>query len=328
MVLRGLGVRAPAEPGWASGAARTSVDSVHALCENAEVDWDDLRYVLAIARGKTLSRAAESLGASHTTVGRRVRAIEQALGARLFDQTPDGFVPTSAGQDIAEVAERMEAEVLALEGRVLGRDVRLQGSLRVATMDILFRCYRDAFASFLARYPSVELTVTSSNDEVSLTRREADVALRMTNSPPEYLVGRKVGRVDFAVYGSRALVERMGPDAGYGDYPWIHWDERLNMRWLDEWLARNAPGARIAMRMDVSSMVLREAVAAGLGLHFLACSEGDADPALTRVGPVDPRFGRDVWLLTLSDLRSTSRVRAFMDHMDESTRASRTGAGG
>lgn len=155
------------------------------MCKNAEMDWDDLRYVLAISRDRTLSRAAISLGASHTTVGRRVRALELKLGVRLFDQTPDGFMPTAAGQDIADVAERMEGDVLSLEGRVLGRDARLQGRLRVATMDILFRRYHDAFSSFMVRYPSVELTVTSSDNEVSLTRREADVALRMTSSPPE-----------------------------------------------------------------------------------------------------------------------------------------------
>src|SRR5689334_14747142 len=112
------------------------------------MDWDDLRYVLAISRDRTLSRAAVSLGASHTTVGRRVRALELKLGVRLFDQTPDGFMPTAAGQDIAEVAERMEGDMLSLEGRVLGRDARLQGRLRVATMDILFRRYHAAFSSF------------------------------------------------------------------------------------------------------------------------------------------------------------------------------------
>lgn len=296
---------------------------MHALCKNAEMDWDDLRYVLAISRDRTLSRAAGSLGASHTTVGRRVRALELKLGVRLFDQTPDGFMPTAAGQDIAEVAERMEGDVLSLEGRVLGRDARLQGRLRVATMDILFRRYNGAFSSFMARYPSVELTVTSSDDEVSLTRRQADVALRMTSSPPEHLVGRKVGRVDFAVFGSKALVERMGPHAGYDDYPWIHWDERLNMRWLDAWLAQRAPNARIAMRVDVSSMVLREVIAAGIGVHFLASFDGDSDPALKRVGPIEPGFSRDLWLLTLPELRNTNRIRAFMDHMDESTRESR-----
>ena len=308
---------------------RTTIEFGHAVCKNAEValpslDWDDLRYVLAISRDRSASRAGERLGVSHTTVGRRLRAIEEALGVRLFDQKSDGFVATAAGRDVAMVAERMEAELMSLEGRVLGSDQKLEGKLRVATMDLLFRRYAGAFTSFMARYPSVELTVTASNDEVSLTRREADVALRMTSTPPEHLVGRKVGRLDFAVYASRALAERMGPGATLEDYPWLAWDEqRSDMRWLDGWLAANAPKARVAMRIDFSMLALRELVASGVGVHFLACSEGDADAGLVRISEIDPAHSRDVWLLTLRELRGTSRIRAFMDHVEEQLRSSR-----
>ena len=294
---------------------RATIEIVHELCENAEVEWDDLRYVLALSRVKTLSLAGASLGVSHTTVGRRLRAIEARLGVRLFDQTPEGFVTTSAGQDIVEVAERVENDVLSLEGRVLGRDAELRGKLRVATMDMLFGAFRGVFASFIMRYPSIELTTTISDTEVSLLRREADVALRLTNTPPEYLVGRRVGHADFAVYASKALADRVGPNATLDDYPWIHWDERLGMHWLDQYLAVHAPNARIAMRIDVSSRVLHEIVAAGIGVHFLSCAVGDADPGLVRIGPIEPAFGRDIWLLTLPELRSTSRIRAFMDHV-------------
>jgi len=284
------------------------------------MDWDDLRYVLAVSRDRSLSLAGAHLGVSHTTVSRRIRAIEEGLGVRLFDRTPDAFVPTAAGNDIAEVAERMEGEVLSVEGRVLGRDAELKGKLRVATLDLIYREHHAAFTSFMARYPSVELTVTFSDTEVSLNRREAEVALRMTSSPPEYLVGRKVGRVEFAVYGSRELVARAGKRATYADFPWLHWDERLNFRWLDDFLAKRAPGARIAMRIDVNTGMMRDVVAAGVGVHFLATFEGDADPRLVRIGPVEEGFGRDLWLLTLPDLRNTNRIRAFMDHVEESMR--------
>jgi len=299
---------------------QTTIEFVHEMCRNAEMDWDDLRYVLALSRQRTLSLAASDLSVSHTTVGRRLRTIEEALGVRLFDRTPDEYTPTPAGQDIIEVAERMESELHALAGRVAGRDSRLSGSLRVSTMDMLFRRYHATFASFTQRYPSVELTLSSTDTEVSLLKREADVALRLTNTPPEYVVGRKVGRAEFAVFASKRLVERIGAGESYEAFPWIHWDTRLNMRWLDEWLAAHAPGARIAMRIDVSSLVLRDVIAAGIGVHFLSCDEGDADPELVRIGPTEPAFGRDVWLLTLPELRHASRVRAFMDHVEDSLR--------
>jgi len=283
------------------------------------MDWDDLRYVLALARQGTLSRAASSLGVTRTTVGRRLRAIESGLGVRLFDRTPEGFVATAAGQDMRDVAETMEADVLSLQGRVLGRDVQLEGKLRVSTVDIQFACFHDAFASFVSRYPRVELTLSMSNEAVSLTRREADVALRLTNTPPEHLIGRKVADVRYAAYGSRALVDRVGEDAPYGAFPWLHLDERMDTRSLDRWLARNAPGVRIAMRLD-GAVSIREAIRAGIGIQLLPSYDGDADPSLARVGPLhDDPYG--LWLLTLAELRTTSRVRAFMDHMVVALRA-------
>lgn len=278
------------------------------------MDWDDLRFVLAVGRDKTLSRAAERLGATHTTVGRRLRSIEQTLGVRLFDQTPDGYVATAAGAEVIDAAERVEAEMHALEARVLGRDAQLEGKLRVATMDMLFRCYHERFASFAARYPKVELTVLSGDVELSLTRREAEVVLRMTNTPPEHLVGRKIGRIEFAVYAAKSLVDCVGPGAPLSAFPWLHWDERMEMRWLDEWLAKNAPGAKIALRVGPHTDAMYDAVRMGIGAHFCATSEADRDPSLVQIAPADLAFGRDLWLLTLKELRSTSRVRALMDH--------------
>lgn len=280
------------------------------------MSWDDLKYVLALARQRTLNRAAKLLGTSHTTIARRIEALEAALGVRLFAATDAGYALTPAGQAVSEVAERMESELLALEARVLGGHAKLEGKLRVTTMDILFRRYREPFASFVERYPGIELTLSCTDSEASLTRRDADIALRMTNQPPEHLVGRRVGRVEFAVYASRALVRRVGKATVRG-LPWLHWDERLGARWLDQWLAEHAGDARIAMRVDMSSLALREAVAAGLGVHFLATSEGDSDRRLRRIGPVQKAHGRDVWLLTLAELRTATRVRAFIDHFAE-----------
>ena len=283
--------------------------------------WDDLRYALALARGGTLSAAAERLGVSHTTVSRRLRALEERVGAALFDVGPDGYAATAAGEDLVAVAARMEAETLALEGRVQGRDARLAGALRVSVMELVFRGFREAFGSFAAAHPEVALTVTATDDEVSLTRREADVALRLNNTPPEHLVGRKVGSVQFDVYASRDLVAGIGADAPLGAYPWIAWDERLNARWLDAWLAQHAPGARICLRVDAGAAAMHGLIAAGVGVQFLARFEGDADPSLVCLGPGDPFARRDLWLLTAPELRHTPRVRAFMDHMAPRLRA-------
>lgn len=284
------------------------------------VDWDDLRFVLGVSREQSLSGAAESLGVTRTTVGRRIRMFEERLGVRLFDRTPEGFAPTVAGQDISAVAERMELDVLALEGRVLGRDVQLRGTLRVSTLDFLFASHCKAFSSFSDRHPSIELTVNVNDEAISLSRREADVALRITNTPPEGLVGRKVARMQFAVYGSKELVERIGADADYADYPWLGWDDRIKSG-LDAWLRAHAPGARVVLRTDGNPMVIKRAIVEGIGVHPFSTVEAAVEPSLVRIGPIIEDFSRDLWLLTLSDLRTNVRVRAFMDHMEAEMRA-------
>lgn len=280
------------------------------------MDWDDLRFVLAIARHGSLSGAGVHLGVNHTTVGRRLGRLEKTLGVRLFDRTPDGFHPTSAGLDLEELATEIEARVLRGEAEVKGHDSKLEGALQVSTLDFLFEAFADVFASFCERHPGVDLTVRSTVDEVSLYRREADVVFRMTNAPPETLVGRQVGKVWFAVYGHRRLAERT---TDWNALPWLHWDEQLesSARWLDDWLAKNAPDARITLRLGESTLVRRAALRAGIGVHPLACLEGDPDPDLVRIGPTLVDFTRGLWLLTLPTLRHTRRVRAFLDHVTE-----------
>lgn len=280
------------------------------------MEWSDLRHALALGRHGTLSAAGASLGVVRTTVGRRVRALEEALGVRLFDATPEGFIPTLEGQDLIELAERMEAEVLVMQGRLLGRDAELSGKLRVSTLEFVYEGCVEVFASFMRRYPGVELTVSVTERELSLIRREADVVIRLGASPPERLIGRKLGVMEFAPYASQGLARRMGEGAQLGDYPWISGDERSDGGWLDAWLATHAPGARVAMR-TADYPVLRAAVRAGLGVHFLPCFLAEPDPALVCVGPRLDGEARPLWLLTLEELRANRRVRAFMDHVQE-----------
>lgn len=278
------------------------------------VDWDDLRYVLAIHREKNLSGAAATLGVTRTTVGRRLKEVEARLGVRLFDRSEDGFAATATGEELAASAVRVEEEILVTEGRLLGRDAQLRGRLRVSTIDFIFAGFPDLFASFIQRYPGVDVTVGVTNEQVSLIRREADVALRLGNNPAERLVGRRVGRLQFEAYAARSLVERVGREAPLAAFPWLHSDERSDGRWLDAWLSKHAPGAKVSLRSD-DYAVRRRALSSGVGVHFLACFDGDADPGLVRLGARLTEEARDLWVLTLPELRNSTRIRAFMDHV-------------
>lgn len=276
------------------------------------MNWDDLRFLLAVARLGTLTKAAKKLGVNHTTVSRRLAGLEEETGLRLFERLPEGFVPTAAGEDVFRVAERMEQEVLSLDRRVIGRDARLSGKLRVTTLDSIAEKLPELFVAFTERYPNIELELLVGNDPLNLSRREADIAIRLSNRPPEHLVGKKLGRMEFALYGADSLIERIGADAPLTAYPFMSWELRLNARLTEQWLRDNVPDAPIVCRVDTGTTMVA-ATKAGMGLSFLACIHGDAEPGLRRLLPVQEGFGMDIWILTHEDLRGTARVRAFMD---------------
>ena len=179
------------------------------------MNWETLRYILAVHREHTLQGAARALGVTHTTVGRRIRKCEAQLGVRVFDRTPEGLFATAPGAELVVVAERLETEISAAESRVFAGDAQLSGPLRVSIIDWSYHLFHDVFRSFLARYPKIDLTVNATLDQVSLTRREADVVIRLTDAPPENLFGRRLGKVEFAVYASDELVRKVGEGAPY-----------------------------------------------------------------------------------------------------------------
>jgi len=278
------------------------------------MDWNDLRLVLELHRAGSMTGAAASLGVARTTVGRQLADAEARWGARLFDRTPDGLVATPVGEELAETAARVEGDILTTAGRLRGRDAELRGTLRVSAVDFVFDCWPDLFASFTDRYPGVELTVGVGDAFASLARRDADVVLRMANQPGETLVGRKVLRIHFDVYAAQALVDRVGDHAPLSAFPWIHWDERQDARWLDRFLGEHVPDAQIVLRAS-DYRVRRRAVLAGLGVHHLPVPDGDRFEQLVSLGGRAASESRDLWVLTLPDLRHNRRIRAFMDHV-------------
>ena len=277
------------------------------------LDWDDLRVFLAIARSKTLSGAARTLGVNQTTVTRRLEALEARLGVRLFDRSPGGVSPTGAATDILQVAERVEDNIALIERQLIGQDTRLTGELRVTTIDMCAHYDAGLFESFAKCYPEIELELSVGYFPRNLTRREADVAIRWTDKPPEHLIGHHVATAEYAIYGATSLLEKYSGDARLADFPWVDWDVANNARVTAQWMRDNAPQAHIVCRYDMA-LALHAAIKAGIGLGFMPCAYGDADASLRRMRPVEPGFGMNVWLLTHPDLRSTARVRAFMQH--------------
>ena len=286
---------------------------------NASPDnWDDLRVFLAVARAGSLSGAARSLGVNHSTVFRRIGAFERALEVRLFDRLPGGYVLTAAGDEMRESALRVEAEIAALGRKVVGQDLRLSGTVRIATIDMLAVWLLPRhLAAFRAAYPGIELEVAVSNAAVNLSRHEADVALRVGNQPPETLVGRRVGRLVFASYGPIGVTDR-DKDIPLAERDWIGFEsdhEALASRF-----ARFLPKVRPVFRVNSVAAAVA-AAKAGIGLAPLPCGIADLEPDLVRIAQLPDAFSLDLWLLTHEDLRHTARIHALLDFLAEALAA-------
>lgn len=292
--------------------------------EKAAFDWDDLRYVLAVSRGGSLSAAARRLGVNHSTVFRRLKVLEARLEVRLFDRLAEGYRVTPAGSDLAAAAERVETEMLALDRRLAGQDRGLSGSLRVtAPDDLVDAVLMPLAARFMARYPEIALEVVVENHMLSLTRREADVALRPTLDPPESMVGRRISGLAWTVYGAAASSPvKADTMAALAGERWIGWDEGAGSPSVTRLLARHLPAGAIIYR---SNSLLNQVAACRreIGFALLPCFLGDPEAQLIRVTPPDPAWDSALWLLTHPDLRHTARVRAFLDFLFEELRPAR-----
>ncbi|MFV2057624.1 MAG: LysR family transcriptional regulator [Thiohalomonadales bacterium] len=277
------------------------------------MNWDDLRFFLAVARKGSIRGASELLKVNASTVSRRIDAFENKLSVRLFERLPTGYVLTHAGADMVDSSERIEDEVASLNRSVIGRDTRLTGTLRV-TMPATLATHllMPDFAEFGRLYPGIELEFAVSTEEFNLTKREADVAIRITDKPPEYLVGRHITTIAKAIYASPAYIAHHDTDKFPERMNWIGWEENERFpAWIK---ASEFPKSPIHHQSN-DILVQLEAAKSGMGLAMLPCFMADPIAELRRVSPCSLGLCGDIWILTHKDLRSTARVRTFMAFM-------------
>lgn len=280
------------------------------------LSWDDFRYIKTIASAGTLAGAASALGVNHSTVFRRLAQIEHRAGAPLFERSRTGYALTARGEEMARVATRMDDDILAFERRVAGQDMRPSGELRVTTNDTLLTdLLTDLFADFRIAFPEIVLDVVVSNQSLNLSKRDADVAFRATERPPEALVGRRLAGIAWAVYGPKKLAKQKF-DPATDAHDWIGLGDNLASLSQFKWLKANIPAERIVYKVN-TVLGLTEAAAAGIGIALLPCFLADKKPGLARLTAPDAAPAGGLWLLTHADLRHTARVRAFMDFATE-----------
>ncbi len=288
----------------------------------AMLNWDDLRYVLALAKAGSLARAAKALEVDHTTVGRRIEALEASLGVRLFTRTTLGYLLTHEGEALMPEIEQVEASVLALERGATARARDLDGVVRVTSTQTFSGGYlAPRLATFGREHPNLSIELIAESDVLDLARREADVAVRFVRSEHDHLVVRRVGEHAYALYAAESYLARRPAPQGPDD---LASHDILSSTFepgaVDAyWLHRIAPAARVTFRSNLTLSIFA-AAAAGAGIAVLPRYLGDAEPALRRI-PMPDEPKQSMWLTVHRDLARSRRVRAVLDFLHATMQA-------
>jgi DNA-binding transcriptional LysR family regulator len=278
-----------------------------------------VRFFLAVVSGTSLAAGARQLGVDQTTVSRRLAAFQRELGVKLFERTPDGLILTAAGRSIEEAARRMEASALAIERRAVGEDARPVGSVKLTTTETLAdRFIVPELSVFHAQYPDISVELITDSRTLDISRRQADVAIRVARPREPELVARKIAMLAVALYASYDYLARHPiPRSGKGltGHELVYYGS-LQPAQGKPFLGESTEGARVAFRSN-STLAQMGAVRAGLGIGALPCYLADEVPELVRIWPNRPPEMQEIWLVMHADVRHGARVRAFCDFVVE-----------
>ncbi|HLI12109.1 MAG TPA: LysR family transcriptional regulator [Alphaproteobacteria bacterium] len=275
-------------------------------------DWDDLRVFVTLTREGNLTAAARRLEISHPTVARRIKALETAIGARLFDRLRDRFVLTAAGEELLADAQAMEQAAESIHRHSAGLSDTARGTVRLSAGEAMTAFLTRHLPRLRRRLQCIEFELAASHTLANLSRREADLLIREQVPDLASIVTRRLGRVAYGVYGHPRLAVADGSREALRDAPWVGFDDDHTYMPGQSWLLELLAGARPSIRVN-NLLVLLEAARAGAGLAVLPCYLGDNDPLLRRLGPILTEVTADQWLLVHRDLRELPRVRAVMD---------------
>jgi DNA-binding transcriptional LysR family regulator len=280
------------------------------------LNWHDLHYILAVAREQALAPAAWRLRVNETTVSRRIVRAELALGSRLFHRQRGRMLPTEIGQIVVQHAERIEAEVETLGELATGTDMQATGSVRLTSNPLFVnRLLVPAIADLQRLHPSLRLELVAEPRNLSLTKREADVALRLARPDREQrVIARRIANLAFAVYGPAGKRRR--------HERWIASDDTMahlpNAEWVKRAVQQDGAGPPLLTVNDIDTMM--HSIGSGLGRSLLPCIIADRDPTVVRLSGKTPVLSRELWLLVHPDVRHLARVRAVVDWVDQTVK--------
>ena len=274
-------------------------------------EWDDLRVFLAVLRGRSVRAAAKAMSVSHSTISRRLQAMETQLGHKIFLRQPDGFVPTEIGEAMIDRAERVETEILSMQREVFGKDTSLAGPIRVSAMPhIAQHLLMPIVADFARRYPDVKVEIDATYEIANLSRHDADVAIRIQQNPDEHLIGHRLPDIASAAYATPDYVAAHNFTGKDASGAWVGWI--ANPKEMAKWHAET-PFSDCSVKHCIYEPAAHlQAVKAGLGFSLLFCFVGDNQPDLVRLPGQSTLKLLPGWILTHPDVFTTERVRVFV----------------
>jgi DNA-binding transcriptional LysR family regulator len=277
-------------------------------CKDVNMNnWDDIRFFLAVTREGSVSGAAKFLDVNHSTVTRRIQSIEKKNGVRLFTRQQDGYAMTEAAYMIVEQASAMENNSKQISRSLLGLDSRAEGPVNLTMPHDLFEfCLAEELADFQKNNPGIQLNLQVSQGLRDLAKLEADLAVRLTPNPPEYLIGRQISKLQHALYTKSSV----NLDGAVGIITWSGATK------VPAWASENFPEAYIALQVDdLSSMYA--AVKAGFGVARMPCYMPDSHPenSILKLPISLPISDWGVWVLNHVDLSKTLRIKYCSDFL-------------
>lgn len=284
--------------------------------------WSDLKVFLAIHRSSSLREAGRELGLNVSTISRRIAALEDGLGTRLFDRRGPTWTLTEAGEELRSLVQRFEVELGQVERRIAGHDRARRAVVRLTYPDVLAELVTTRLPALARAHPGIELVLLPGDQRVDMDRGEADICIRIEDEPSDALFGRKVARLGGAVYAARSYVLHHGEDLSHTDHVWVDWAARYMSKGALRWVNELYPERSVAIRAESGHGVL-QAIRAGLGVGVLARCVGEREPDLQRLRDAPSGSHTPIWVLTHPNLRGVAPVRAIMDGLSEALAAQR-----
>ncbi len=279
------------------------------------INWDNLRFVLTVAKRGTIASAARELGVNRSTVLRRIAAFQDDLNCRIFEPSATGYALTPQAERMIQAAREVENTLYDMQREIAGSELRLEGELRVTTTDsFMVSILGPILADFHRAHPRIVVDVLITNSVLNLDRRDADVAIRPTGSPDPPLVGRRLASLPFGIYASPAYIATLDTES-WRDYRWVGMESSLRATPPGVWFDATIPLSQVCFRSD-SFVAIKVALENGLGAGLLPCFLAESSSVLAPLtGPNVQNLTTAMWALTHPDLARSARVRAFIHHL-------------